>query len=90
MATTRITNGSGWLPHDPDVLDRWLKDKIDKLPTYHREYNDVITEFQNLIENDPEIYMGFNMMFEQTKQKEDGRHKPQVCDIFSSIPSLDE
>ena len=91
MATTQIPNEVlGWLPHDPDVMDRWLQDKIDKLPIYDRDKNNVITEFQNLIENDPEIYMGFNMMFEQTKYAEDGRHKPQVCDIFSRILSPNE
>jgi phosphatidylserine decarboxylase len=87
MATTQIPNGLGWLPHDPDVMDKWLQDKVDKLPIYDRDKNNVITEFQNLIENDPEIYMGFNMMFEQT---EDGRHKPQVRDIFSRILSPNE
>ena len=89
MANTHILNGSGWLPHDPDVVDRWLQDKIDKLPIEAKQH-DVITEFQNLIENDPEIYMGFNMMFEQTTQSKDPRKEKQVCDIFSRIPSPNE
>jgi phosphatidylserine decarboxylase len=88
MATTHIPNRSGWLPH-PDDIQRWLEQKIhdiNKKPNKNRPWNDVIIEFQHLIENDPEIYMGFNMMFKQTEQSTDPRGKKQVCDIFSRIP----
>jgi hypothetical protein len=61
--------------------------KIDKIPSYDRD-----TEFQDLIENDPEIYMGFNIIFEQTKQSTDPRHKKQVFFVFhrpmGNLPSV--
>lgn len=71
---------SGWLPH-PDVMKRWYEAQIDKIFNRDalRPWNDVITEFNDLIEGDPEIYMGFNLMFEQTKDQCDPRHDKQVC-----------
>ena len=86
MATTHIPKRAGWLPH-PDVMEDWYQHKVENLPNFTRPWNDVITEFKNLIESDPDIYMGFNMMFEQTKEQTDPRHKKQVCDKFSRTPS---
>lgn len=80
MATMHIPVRSGWLPH-PDVMKRWYEAQIDKISNRDalRPWNDVITEFNDLIEGDPEIYMGFNLMFEQTKDQCDPRHDKQVC-----------
>ena len=91
MATMHIPKGSGWLPH-PDVMKKWLQHQIDNIPNDDTPFHDVIIEFKNLIETTPEIYMGFDLMFEQTKKQydEDPTHGKQVCDIFPRIPSPDE
>ena len=80
MTTTHIPHRAGWLPADPDVMRRWYQHQIENLPIAETPWNDVITEFKNLIENDPEIYMGFSMMFEQLKNDS----RPQVCYICFS------
>lgn len=73
-----------WLPSDQQHLNEWktdliedtaaLKGKVELLP--------VIQEFKDLIENDPELYMLFNEMFDQVPRKppydKDPTGKPQV------------
>ncbi|KAH7924815.1 phosphatidylserine decarboxylase-like protein [Leucogyrophana mollusca] len=62
-----MVNYNGWLPQDPEVVRKWIRKKVDvvkKVP-YAAPRADVIQEFQSLIENDPEIFMYFNQMFEQ-------------------------
>jgi phosphatidylserine decarboxylase len=83
MASMHIPGRSGWLPQ-ADVMKNWYQNQIKNLPQFDRPWNDVITEFKNLIESDPDIYMGFSMMFEETKEHYDPRHEPQVCCIFFS------
>lgn len=80
-----IPRRSGWMPHS-HVMKNWYEHQIKNLPNFTRPWNDVITEFKNLIESDPDIYMGFNLMFEQTTDVDDPTGAPQVCDIFSLIP----
>jgi phosphatidylserine decarboxylase len=86
MATTHIPRRSGWLPPS-HVMKKWYQHQIKNLPNFTRPWNDVITEFKNLIESDPDIYMGFNMMFEQTKDLYDPTGAPQVSDMFFRTPS---
>lgn len=75
----------GWLPRDQRVLEAWLDKKIKALEERNRKAADwqpVILEFQQLIENNAEIYMGFHQMFEQVPLKppynNDPTGKPQV------------
>jgi len=83
MATTHIPTRAGWLPNSKAMMN-WYQHHLKNLPQYTRPWNDVITEFKNLIESDPDIYMGFNMMFEQTKEIYDPTGAPQVCRTFFS------
>ena len=54
-----------WLPSDQAILKQWMETRIKELDASARPLHPVIEEFKNLIENDPEIYMLFNQMFEQ-------------------------
>lgn len=79
-------NVGQWLPSDQNVLEDWRADLIretDALPEA-APLLPVIREFQEHIENDPELYMLFNQMFEQVPQKPpfltDPTGKPQVRD----------
>lgn len=73
----------GWLPRDQRVLERWIEKRINKLTaTPVTEWHPVILDFKKLIEDDPDIWMGFHQMFEQVPKKppynEDPTKKPQV------------
>ena len=75
----------GWLPKNQDVLESWLAKKIKTVEERKRTPKDfapVIQKFQQLIESDAEIYMGFHQMFEQVPFKppynNDPTGKPQV------------
>ena len=85
----------GWLPKDPQVLHDWLEKRIDNVKD-KRLTNDngetpeniktVIKEFQDLIESDANLYMGFHQMFEQVPKKppynlDPTKLKPQVKQI---------
>lgn len=75
----------GWLPKDQRVLESWLAKKIQIVDQRKRAPSDfapVIQQFKDLIERDPEIHMGFNLMFEQVPTKPPYNNgptgKPQV------------
>ena len=55
----------GWLPVDPNELNRWLKDSIDEAEKTRAPFHPVIEEFHQLIESDPVLFMYFSQMFEQ-------------------------
>jgi phosphatidylserine decarboxylase len=81
----------GWLPRDHRVLEAWLAKQIAKVndPIYKdKKFSPVIQEFQNLIEDDPEIWMGFHQMFEQVPKKppynDDPIGQPQVSSDSSN------
>jgi phosphatidylserine decarboxylase len=76
-----------WLPRNQKVLESWLAKKIAQVEHPSRSVkkpHHVIQEFQKLIEDDPEIFMGFHQMFEQVPTKppynNDPTGKPQVPD----------
>jgi phosphatidylserine decarboxylase len=55
----------GWLPMEPQQLNQWLAKTIDEAETKCAPFHPVIVEFQQLIENDPVLFMNFTLMFEQ-------------------------
>ena len=73
-----------WLPSDQEVLDNWLAQLIKEVEAEVKPLHPVIEEFKSLIENDAEIYMFFNQMFEQVPKKppynKSPTGKPQVRD----------
>ncbi len=75
-----------WLPSDHAVLDSWITKLINEVAAKEtaEPLLPVIQEFKDLIEEDPDLYMLFNQMFEQVPQKppfnKDPTGKPQVRD----------
>ncbi len=67
-----------WLPSDQSVLDAWLARHIKLAEADQRPLHPVIQRLQDLIENDAEIFMLFNLMFEQVPYNKDPTGKPQV------------
>lgn len=55
----------GWLPIEPDKLNRWLKDTFAEAEKKKAPFHPVIEEFQHMIESDPVMFMYFTQMFEQ-------------------------
>jgi phosphatidylserine decarboxylase len=82
MAATLNHRVGGWLPQDPRVTKDWLDKKIAQDDTDPKDWKPVIKEFQQLIEGDAEIFMGFHQMFQQVPLKppynNDPAGKPQV------------
>lgn len=71
-----------WLSSDQAILEKWMNNLISEVKTTEKQLLPVIEEFKNLIEGDPEIFMQFNLMFEQVPHKppynKDPTGKPQV------------
>ncbi len=73
-----------WLPSDHAVLETWMDALIRETDLEKKPLHPVIEDLKRLIENDAEIYMLFNQMFEQVPKKppynKDPTGKPQVRD----------
>jgi phosphatidylserine decarboxylase len=73
-----------WLPSDHAVLERWLRLLIAETQNGPDTLLPVVQEFKELIENDPQIYMLFNQMFQEVPKKppynNDPTGKPQIKD----------
>ncbi|KAJ2922698.1 hypothetical protein H1R20_g14402, partial [Candolleomyces eurysporus] len=54
----------GWLPANRDVLDRWVNGKVKQGRRARAALLPPIQELKDMIENDGDMYMGFNRMFE--------------------------
>lgn len=97
MATKVHHRVGGWLPKNQQVLEAWLDKKIKHVESSGRTnpqtWDPVIIEFQRLIEDDPEIWMGFHQMFEQVPTKppydKDPTGKPQVCHAWAICTVFD-
>ncbi|KIJ54260.1 hypothetical protein M422DRAFT_775418 [Sphaerobolus stellatus SS14] len=86
-----------WLPKNQKVLEDWINERLKRIEhpdIKNRPLHPVIQEFQTVIEDDPEIYMAFHMMFEQVPKKppyntDPGMHKPQVRDYKTMLKLFD-
>lgn len=80
-----------WLPSDQKVLESWMNNLIEEVTPDKKPFHPVIKEFQELIENDAEIYILFHQMFEQIpeKYKKDPTGKKQVKDYYHMLQLLD-
>jgi len=58
-----------WLPSDQTILQNWLQDLIAEVEKDKRPLLPVIEEFKDFIESDPEVFMWFNLMFEEVPKK---------------------
>ncbi|RPD60582.1 hypothetical protein L226DRAFT_461608 [Lentinus tigrinus ALCF2SS1-7] len=86
-----INRLGGWLPLDHRVLKKWLDKRITTIDSRNQRgakvaFDPVIQQFQNVIESNSSIYMGFHEMFTQVPDKppydEDPTGKPQVRDYM--------
>jgi len=73
-----------WLPSDQAFLENWIEELIAEVATKLKPLHPVIEDFKDLIENDAEVYMLFNLMFDQVPKKspynKTPTNKPQVRD----------
>lgn len=70
-----------WLPSDQKILNDWLADLVDEVAVKPKPFHPVITELQELIESNAEIYALVTMMFEQVPRKyEHSEYGNQVRD----------
>ena len=74
---------AGWLPQTYQTLETWISRKTAEVEKEQDlPFHPVIQEFQQLIEGDAEIFMGFHQMFEQVPRRapynKDPTGKPQV------------
>lgn len=69
-----------WLPSDLKTTNKWIANLKIAAKKENKPYHPVIQDFKDLIENDPELFMLFNLMFTQVpkKYKENPAHDPQV------------
>lgn len=81
-----------WLPSDQEFLDSWMENLIIDTEEADQPLLPVVSEFKDLIENDPKIYMLFNQMYEQIPNKApynlDPTGKPQVKDYNHMLQLL--
>jgi phosphatidylserine decarboxylase len=79
-----------WLPSDQIFLERWLKNLVNEVSENFKPLHPVIESFKQLIEDDPELYMLFNQMFEQVPAKYtmSPSGKPQVRDYHQMLQMI--
>jgi len=54
-----------WLPPDQSFFDQWMARLVEGTESADGPLSPVIREFEELIEEDPQLYMLFNQMFDQ-------------------------
>src|ERR1035437_8554334 len=85
-------NVGKWLPSDQAILEKWMSNLITEVGKVKKPLIPVIEEFKNLIESDAEIFMQFNLMFEQVPHKppynKDPTGKPQVRSYLHMLQLL--
>lgn len=73
-----------WLPSDQTFLAQWMRNHIEKVESTPQHIHPVIDQFRELIESDPEVFMLFNLMFDELpnrmKFNKDPADNPQIRD----------
>jgi phosphatidylserine decarboxylase len=73
-----------WLPSDQTILEKWLGDLITEVEKDKHPLLPVIEELKDLIEDDPEVFMWFHLMFSEVPRKppynKNPEGEPQVRD----------
>ena len=81
-----------WLPSDQLVFDQWLAKLVEGTESVDEPLLPVIQEFKDLIEEDPQLYMLFNQMFEQIPDtpsfSKDPTGKPQITNYQQMLQVL--
>ena len=82
---TTIHFGHGWFPA-PEITENWRRATIKKIiraPKDESEWHPVVKDLKRLIDETPELYMGFGLMFEETWQKKDLTNRAQVRIVYA-------
>lgn len=76
-----------WLPSDKKILQEWMNALIEETDKNPKQLLPVIAEFKSFIENDPEVFMYFNLMFSQVpkKYRKDPAGNKQVRDYHHML-----
>lgn len=78
-----------WLPSDQAQLEKWMELLIVDVDPASKQLHPAIEEFKDLIENDAEIYMLIQQMFEQVPSKppynQTPNRKPQTRDYIHML-----
>ncbi|RXW13292.1 hypothetical protein EST38_g12562 [Candolleomyces aberdarensis] len=61
--TEQLRRG-GWHAADHDVLESWLKEQVHAVHRSEKSLHPTIQELKDMIDNDGDMYMGFNRMLE--------------------------
>lgn len=83
-----------WLPSDQQAVDRWVKALIQETDADKRPLLPVVQEFQELIEDDPTLFMLFHQMFEQIPDRPEFRldpsGQPQIRDYRQMLRLINQ
>src|SRR6266511_1380973 len=86
-----IPFGHGWFP-PVNTMRAWRAAKLDDIvraPKDESEWHPAVKDLKKLIDQTPELYMGFGLMFEQTWQKMDAtKTKTQVRIVYALVAGL--
>ncbi len=79
-----------WLPSDQLLLEKWLEELVEEVTHNAKPLHPVIEAFKELIEDDAEIFMLFNQMFEQVpaKYKMSPEGRAQVRDYHHMLQMI--
>jgi len=73
-----------WLPTDQEILNDWMEEVFEDCESRNAPLLPVVQDFKDLIESDAEVFMLFNLMFDQVPEKapyiNDPTGKPQIRD----------
>ncbi|KAF4616965.1 hypothetical protein D9613_008726 [Agrocybe pediades] len=77
----------GWLPANREVLKKWHKSKVEKTKKRQTTLLPPIQELKEMIENDGDMYMAFNRMFENPTLVKDYKQLLELMnDILTEAP----
>ncbi|KAF9566569.1 hypothetical protein CPC08DRAFT_719890 [Agrocybe pediades] len=77
----------GWLPANREVLEKWHKSKVEKTKKRQATFLPPIQELKEMIENDGDMYMAFNRMFENPTLVKDYKQLLELMnDILTEAP----
>jgi phosphatidylserine decarboxylase len=89
MSVITSFRSGNWLPRDHHLQKQWLETLIDEVRNNPEPLRPVMEEFRKTIENDPQIFMLFHLMFDQVPKKppydKDPTGQPQVRDYLHML-----
>ena len=81
-----------WLPSDQLLLGRWMAKLIKETESSGKPLLPVIEDFKHIIEEDPQLYMLFNQMFDQvphsTSFRTDPAGTPRITNYLQMLSAM--